>query len=64
MDTDVLFNDILSISIVLSLERTQKLFCFLIHEILFSYFELLIVDFHNSLLMLIFPPKMIVDVDR
>jgi hypothetical protein len=27
------------------------------------FFELLIVDFHNSLLILISPQKMIVDVD-
>ena len=64
MDNDVLLIYILSISIVFSSERTQKLICFLIYDILFLYFELLIVDFHNSLLMLIFPKKMIVDVDR
>ena len=64
MDNDVIFNDTLPIYIVLSFERTQKLLSLLIYKILLCYFELLIVDFHYSLLMLIFPYKKVVDVDR
>jgi hypothetical protein len=62
MVSDLIFIDILPISIVLSLERTQKLLCLLNYEILFRYFELLIVDFHYSLLMLIFPKKVRISV--
>ena len=52
MVSDLIFIDILPIYIVLSLERTQKLLCLLVYEIVFRYFELSIVGFHNSLLML------------
>jgi hypothetical protein len=55
MDNDVIFNAILQILIVLSLERKLKLLCFLIKEILFRYFELLIVEF--SQFFVDFPSK-------
>ena len=62
MDDDVIFNNILPISIVLSLRKNTEatLFVDLWKFILIFW----IVDFHNSLLMLIFPKKIIVDVDR
>ena len=59
-----MFNDILSISVVLISKRTQKLLFLLIYGGEIWYFRLLIVDLHKSLLMLIFLKKIIVDVDR
>ena len=64
IDKAVIFHDILTISSNILWKITKKLLCLLIYKILFGYSQLLIVDLHNSLLMLIFPPKTIVDVDR